>query len=95
MKYSPMQKYATNGFTAAVFKALCEKAQVPCQGYVVRSDVQGGGTIGAMMSAKLGCAVVDMGLAVMGMHSIRELGAVADNEYVNKVFTTFFDNETR
>ena len=93
VKYSAMQKYATNGYTAAVFKGLCEKAGVPCQGYITRSDVQGGGTIGAMMSAKLGCAVVDMGLAVLGMHSIRELGAVEDNEHVLKLFKAFYDNE--
>ncbi|MCL2855670.1 MAG: M18 family aminopeptidase [Defluviitaleaceae bacterium] len=91
VKYSAMQKYATNGYTAAVFRGLCERANVPCQGYITRSDVTGGGTIGAMMSAKLGCAVVDMGLAVLGMHSIRELGAVIDNEYVLKLFKTFFE----
>jgi aspartyl aminopeptidase len=93
LKYSPSQKYATTGYTAAIFKALCEKAGVPCQGYIVRSDVQGGSTIGAMMSANLGINVVDMGLAVLGMHSIRELGAVIDNEYALKLFKTFFSNE--
>ncbi|MDR2168435.1 MAG: M18 family aminopeptidase [Clostridiales bacterium] len=92
LKYSPAQKYATTGYTAAIFKALCEKADVPCQGYIVRSDVQGGSTIGAMMSANLGVNVVDMGLAVLGMHSVRELGAVADNEYMLKLFKTFFEN---
>lgn len=90
LKYSPMQKYATNGYTGAVFRGLCETAGVPCQAYITRSDITGGGTIGAMMSAKLGCAVVDMGLAVMGMHSIRELGAVIDNEHILKLFKTFF-----
>ncbi|MCL2621258.1 MAG: M18 family aminopeptidase [Defluviitaleaceae bacterium] len=95
LKYSAMQKYATNGYTAAVFRGLCERAGVPCQAYITRSDITGGGTIGAMMSAKLGCAVVDMGLAVMGMHSIRELGAVIDNEYALKLFKAFYDNEVK
>ena len=93
LKYSAMQKYATNGYTAAVFKALCQGAGVPCQGYITRSDVQGGSTVGAMMAANFGIKVVDMGLAVLGMHSIRELGAVADNEYVLKLFKTFFSTE--
>ena len=92
LKYSPMQKYATTAHTAAVFKGLCEKAGVPCQGYIVRSDVQGGGTVGAMMSANLGVNVVDMGMPVLAMHAIRELASVADHEYMLKLFGTFFEN---
>jgi len=87
-----MQKYATNGYTGSIFTALCHKAGVPVQKYITRSDVMGGGTIGAIMGANLGVNVVDMGLAVMGMHAIRELGATVDNEYVLKAFGTFFDN---
>jgi len=93
LKYSANYKYATTGYTAAVFKALCEKANVPCQGYITRSDVVGGGTIGAMISANLGTAVVDMGLAILGMHSIRELGSAKDHEYLLDLFNTFFSNE--
>ncbi|MCL2377240.1 MAG: M18 family aminopeptidase [Defluviitaleaceae bacterium] len=92
LKYSAMQKYATNGYTGSIFTALCQKAGVPVQKYITRSDVMGGGTIGAIMGANLGVNVVDMGLAVMGMHAIRELGATIDNEYVLKAFGTFFDN---
>jgi len=90
LKYSAMQKYATNGRTASIFTALCHKAEVPMQKYITRSDIKGGGTIGAIMGAGLGVDVVDMGLAILGMHSIRELGAVVDNEYILKLFNTFF-----
>lgn len=92
LKYSAMQKYATNGYTASVFTALCQKADVPMQKYITRSDITGGGTVGAMMGAKLGANVVDMGAPVVGMHSIRELAAAADNDYVLKLFSTFYDN---
>ncbi|MCL2415848.1 MAG: M18 family aminopeptidase [Defluviitaleaceae bacterium] len=90
LKYSASQRYATNATTAAIFAALCKKAQVPMQKYITRSDVLGGGTIGSIMAANLGTRVVDMGAPVLAMHSIRELGAVADNEYVLKLFNTFF-----
>jgi aspartyl aminopeptidase len=93
LKYSANYKYATTGYTAAVFKALCEKANVPCQGYITRSDIAGGSTIGAMLGANLGVTVADMGLAILGMHSIRELGSVKDNEYMQALFNTFFSNE--
>ena len=91
LKYSANQKYATNGYTGSIFTALCQKAGVPVQKYITRSDVAGGGTIGAIMGANLGVNVVDMGAPVLGMHSIRELGAVIDNDYVLRVFHTFFD----
>ena len=91
LKYSANQKYATNGYTGSIFTALCQKAGVPVQKYITRSDIVGGGTIGAIMGANLGVNVVDMGMAVLGMHSIRELGATIDNDYVLKVFRTFFD----
>ena len=91
LKYSANQKYATNGYTGSVFTALCQKAGVPVQKYITRSDVVGGGTIGAIMGANLGVNVVDMGMAVLGMHSIRELAATIDNDYALKVFGTFFD----
>jgi len=91
LKYSANQKYATNGYTGSIFTALCQKANVPVQKYITRSDVVGGGTIGAIMGASLGVNVVDMGLGVLGMHAIRELGATIDNDYVLKVFRTFFD----
>jgi len=92
IKYSAMQKYATNGHTGGVFAALCQRADVPVQKYITRSDVMGGGTVGAIMGATLGTSVVDIGVAVLGMHAIRELGATIDNEYILKTFDAFFDN---
>jgi len=92
LKYSANQRYATNGYTGSIFTALCQKAGVPVQKYITRSDVVGGGTIGAIMGANLGVNVVDMGMGVLGMHSIRELAATIDNDYVLKLFGTFFDN---
>jgi len=91
LKYSASQKYATTGYTAGIFAALCQKADIPMQKYITRSDVVGGGTIGAIMAANLGVRVVDMGMPVLGMHSIREYAATIDNEYVLKLFDTFMD----
>jgi len=91
LKYSPQQRYATTAHTASIFRGLCEEAGVPCQAYIVRSDVAGGSTVGAMISANLGLRVVDMGMPLLAMHSIRELAAVADNEYVLKLFNKFFE----
>ena len=70
---------------------LCEKAGVPCQTFVNRSDLRGGTTIGPITAGKLNIPVIDMGAPVLSMHSIRELASVKDNEYTIKAFTEFFN----
>ncbi|MCL1924960.1 MAG: M18 family aminopeptidase [Defluviitaleaceae bacterium] len=90
IKYSAAQKYTTTAYSAAVFKKVCELAGVPVQKFVNKSDVIGGSTIAAFISRELGIQVVDMGSAILAMHSIRELGATIDNEYTIKAFTEFY-----
>ena len=83
--------YSTDSYTSAVFKSICEKAEVPCQVFVNRSDLRGGTTIGPITASKLNIPVIDMGAPVLSMHSIKELASVKDNEYTIKVFTEFFN----
>lgn len=90
IKYSSNQKYTTTAFSAAIFKGICEAAGVPVQKFVNKSDVIGGSTISKFISSKLGIEVIDMGTPVLGMHSVRELGAVIDNYYVIEAFKKFY-----
>ena len=90
VKYSVNRRYATDGVGAAVFHELCRAAGVPCQSYVNRSDIAGGSTIGAALASQFAARTADVGAAVLAMHSIRELGAAADNEYTCKAFRAFY-----
>jgi len=90
LKYSAKQKYITTVYSASVFAACCESAGVPFQKYANRSDIAGGSTIAHFIAANLAIDVVDMGNPILGMHSIRELGAVCDNEYIYKAFKEFY-----
>ena len=90
LKIAAGGSYSTDSYTSAVFKSICEKAGVPCQVFVNRSDLRGGTTIGPITASKLNIPVIDMGAPVLSMHSIRELAAVVDNEYTIKAFTEFF-----
>jgi aspartyl aminopeptidase len=91
LKIAASGSYSTDSYASAIFKAVCEKAQVPCQVFVNRSDLRGGTTIGPITAAKLNIPVIDMGAPVLSMHSVRELASVADNEYTIKAFTEFFN----
>lgn len=90
IKFNAAQKYASDAVSAAVFAGLCEKADVPCQRFVNHSDVAGGSTLGNILASSIPLRGVDMGNAILAMHSCRETGSVVDHEYCVKVFTEFF-----
>lgn len=90
IKIAASGSYSTDSYSSAIYMNVCEKAGVPYQKFVNRSDVKGGSTIGPMAAANLCIPVVDMGAPLLGMHSIRELATVLDNAYTVKSFTEFF-----
>lgn len=90
IKFNAAQKYASDAVSAAVFAGLCEKAGVPCQRFVNHSDVAGGSILGNILASSIPLRGVDMGNAILAMHSCRETGSVVDHEYCVKVFTEFF-----
>lgn len=90
IKFNAAQKYASDAASAAVFASLCEQAGVPCQRFVNHSDVAGGSTLGNILASSLPLRGVDMGNPILGMHSVRETGAVADHEACIRAFTEFY-----
>lgn len=90
IKFNAAQKYASDAASAAVFAELCREAGVPCQRFVNHSDVAGGSTLGNILAGSIPLRGVDMGNAILAMHSCRETGSVADHGYCVKVFTHFF-----
>lgn len=84
-------KYMTDADSAAVFKTICEKADVPCQYFVNHSDVAGGSTLGNILTSQIDLRGVDMGAALWAMHSVRETASVADHLATIKAFTKFYD----
>ena len=90
IKFNAAQKYASDAYSASVFASLCEKAGVPCQRFVNHSDVAGGSTLGNILASSIPLRGVDMGNAILAMHSCRETGSTADHEFCVKVFTQFY-----
>lgn len=90
IKFNAAQKYASDAVSAAVFSEICSKAGVPCQRFVNHSDVAGGSTLGNILASSIPLRGVDMGNAILAMHSCRETGSVIDHIYCVKAFTQFY-----
>ena len=84
-------KYMTDADSAAVFRSICEQAEVPIQYFVNHSDVAGGSTLGNILTSQIDLRGVDMGAAIWAMHSVRETGSVADHDYIIRAFTQFYN----
>lgn len=91
IKFNAAQKYASDAVSAAIFAEICRKADVPCQRFVNHSDFAGGSTLGNILASSLPLRGVDMGNAILAMHSCRETGSVADHLYCVKAFIEFYN----
>ena len=90
IKTNANQRYATNSETAALFRLLCERADVPVQSFVVRSDMACGSTIGPITASNIGVRTLDVGVPTFAMHSIRELAGSRDSGYLHMALQAFF-----
>ncbi|MBK8172579.1 MAG: M18 family aminopeptidase [Sandaracinaceae bacterium] len=91
IKSNVNQSYATDGESAAIFEALCRRADVAPQHFVTRTDLGCGSTIGPITASQLGMRSVDVGNPMLSMHSIREMCAASDIATMAKVLTTLFE----
>ena len=91
IKVNANQRYATNSFTAAVFKQVCNDVGVKYQSFVTRTDLGCGSTIGPAIASGLGVDTIDIGVPTFGMHSIRELAGSEDAHNLTKVLSHFYE----
>ena len=91
IKVNANQRYATNSETAAVFRSICEQADIPYQSFVSRSDMACGSTIGPITASAVGVQTIDVGVAQFAMHSIRELAGASDAFYLFGALKEFYD----
>ena len=90
IKINARCKYMTDADSSGVFRAICERAGVPCQTFVNHSDVPGGSTLGNILTSQMDLRGVDMGNALWAMHSVRETASALDQAYTVKAFKEFF-----
>lgn len=92
VKINANQRYASEGTSEAWFQSACERAEVPYQRWVNRSDLACGSTIGPITAARLGVSTVDVGLAQLSMHSAREMCGSRDPELMIRAMKVFFSS---
>lgn len=90
IKFNAGQKYCTDGISAAMFRDICQKAQVPVQTFTNRSDMAGGSTLGNISNTRVALNTVDIGLPQLAMHSPYETAGTNDTEYLIKAAEKFF-----
>ena len=90
IKFNAGQKYCTDGISAAMFRDICQKAQVPVQTFTNRSDMAGGSTLGNISNTRVAQNTVDIGLPQLAMHSPYETAGTNDTEYLIKAAEKFF-----
>jgi len=90
LKTNSQKRYASDVFSNAQFKLLCEKASIPFQTFVMRNDMPCGSTVGPAVSAALGIPTVDIGEPMLSMHSVREMIAIKDHESMTRLVSAFF-----
>lgn len=89
VKINQNRRYATSAQTEALFNDLCRRHNIRHQLYTHRNDLPCGSTIGPTLSAKIGIATLDVGVAMLGMHSIRETCAHSDLGEYEKFMLAF------
>ena len=91
IKVNANLRYATNALSEVVFQEACERADVPYQKWVNRTDLACGSTIGSITAANLGIETVDVGCAQLSMHSAREVCGSLDPELMRRAMVEFLN----
>jgi aspartyl aminopeptidase len=90
LKLNSTLRYTTDGYSAALFRAICRKAGVKVQSFYNRADILGGSTLGNISVGHVSVPSVDIGLPQLAMHSSFETCAVADVVAMEEALTAFY-----
>jgi aspartyl aminopeptidase len=94
LKTNSQKRYASDVYSCAQFKLLCEQSNIPYQIFISRNDMPCGSTVGPTLSASLGVPTVDIGEPMLSMHSVREMTAAKDHESITRLVSAFFNRDS-
>ena len=90
IKINAQGRYATSGSSEALFEHICREKEIPVQKFVNRTDLSCGSTIGPFVAGNLGVPTLDVGSAMLSMHSVREMAGSNDVGWMIEAFRGFY-----
>ena len=93
IKYNANQSYTTDALSSALIKDIFDNSNVSYQEFTNRSDVRGGGTLGAISQGLVSMPSVDIGLPQLAMHSACETAGVKDLDTLIKGMEAFYNTK--
>lgn len=91
LKINANQRYATDAWGAAEWARSCRQAGVAYQEFVSNNALPCGSTIGPITATRLGIRTFDVGIALLSMHSARELCGASDPAALSGAMRAFLD----
>lgn len=65
------QRYSTDVVSSSLLRIIADKGNVPIQDFIVKNDSPCGSTVGPILASGTGMKTIDIGVPMLGMHSIR------------------------
>lgn len=90
LKEAASQVYAGDAEAIGIIAGLCRENKIPYQMFVNRGDLGGGSTLGSMASALVPIRTLDLGVAMLAMHSARETMGATDQKALTDLICAFF-----
>lgn len=82
--------YSYSSELLAKIKQLASKHQIKIQNYLKRGDQRQGSTLGPMFVEKTNIPALDLGVAQLSMHSVREVASLRDYEQLVKLLAKLY-----
>jgi len=89
IKFGTQGNYASSPRLTAHFTNICMEQGIPIQKYVNRSDSSPGYSLGPFIATGLGIDTIDVGCAMLAMHSVREMCGRDDLRFLHNAFCGF------
>jgi aminopeptidase I len=87
----PNGHMTTDAVSSALISRIAEKSGSKLQVFQIRNDSRSGGTVGPILSSKMGCRSIDIGQVQLSMHSIRATTGALDPGLGVKLWKGFYD----
>ncbi|MEI8301068.1 MAG: M18 family aminopeptidase [Chlamydiota bacterium] len=91
IKQNANMLYASTAHSIATITHLCQKNKIPYQLTASHSEIRGGSSVGPIASTAMGITTVDIGSALLAMHSTRELISTEDHLTLCKFTKILFE----